>query len=70
MIATLSREVEAVDVGSGDNLDHVFCYCNEDLALCGLDLQGVPMAVVEPTPGELCVVCDDLWGKPCGRCGA
>ncbi|MFI6249004.1 hypothetical protein [Streptomyces sp. NPDC051016] len=45
---------------------HVVC-CNRDLALCGSDVTELPWVgdEVEAT----CVVCRDLEGQPCPRCG-
>lgn len=56
----------------GDDLSHVFCQCDPDLALCGRDITGEPKSdEVDWVPDEdTCVVCDDLTDSLCPRCGA
>lgn len=56
-------------VGSRDTPDdetHVVC-CNTEIALCGSDVAGTPW--VGQGQETTCVVCRDLEGKPCPRCG-
>jgi Zn finger protein HypA/HybF involved in hydrogenase expression len=66
--------LELVEVGerrvtSPDDLDHWFCACNRDVALCGADIAGQPESEPVFTDDD-CVVCDDLLDLPCERCGA
>lgn len=49
-----------------DDLDHYVC-CDNDVALCGADVSDAEWS--EDLP-DLCVVCDDLDGFDCPRCGA
>lgn len=50
-----------------EDLIHIFCPCDEDVALCGEELGG---AFWENAPEEdECVVCIDLQNHPCPRCG-
>jgi len=53
------------DIGSNDDMDHYFC-CDENLALCGTDVTGMPFG---RTAGFMCVVCEELRYQPCERCG-
>ncbi|MFJ8153908.1 hypothetical protein [Streptomyces sp. NPDC094468] len=56
-------------VASGDSTDdeiHVVC-CIVDVALCGTDVAGQPWYSDEDE--ATCVVCRDLEGRPCERCG-
>lgn len=48
-----------------DSLDHYYCECDPDLALCGADLT----AVDESLDGQMCVVCEDLEAIECQTCG-
>ena len=52
-----------------DDLIHTYCrYCGPDRALCGTDLTGA--REIEPwEQGPLCIVCDDLYDRPCLVCG-
>ena len=54
-----------------DDLDHLHCCFDADVALCGADVSGAQFAEVE-SMDELCVVCEDLLpGSHCpafGRC--
>lgn len=51
-----------------DTLYHIFCECDEDLGLCGLDISDY--AISDPLDGDpVCVVCLDLEFVPCPRCG-
>jgi hypothetical protein len=52
-----------------DNVSHVVCECDPDLALCGTDVSEAPWLTDEDQDAE-CVVCDDLERYPCERCGA
>lgn len=54
----------------GDELYHVVCQCDEDTALCGLDVSDIPYTVdFIPEDDIVCVVCEDLAQRPCERCG-
>lgn len=49
-------------------LDHIFCDCNPNIALCGTDISTLDFnTVIEE---DLCVVCKDLEDKSCDRCGS
>ena len=51
-----------------NTLFHIFCECDEDLGLCGLDISDY--AISDPLDGDpVCVVCLDLEFVPCPRCG-
>lgn len=54
------------DSGFGDDLDHYYCECDENLALCGADLTDWPEGEAE-TPENECVVCAHL--SVCPKCG-
>lgn len=58
---------ERLNTSSGDDLDHTYCECDPDVALCGADVSDAPV-IVEPL--NPCVVCEDLDPLPCERCGA
>ena len=51
-----------------NTLCHIFCKCDEDLGLCGLDISD---CVISDPLGDdtVCVVCLDLEFAPCHRCG-
>ena len=66
------RAAEAVMDGRiggdpGDDLIHLFCPCDEDVARCGLDLSNLPYAG-DDEDGDcpLCILADE---DPCPRCG-
>lgn len=60
----------AGDTGMDDELDHIYC-CDPDRALCGRDISGVEEEECEEwsCDDHPCVVCEDLEGRPCERCG-
>lgn len=59
----------AGDTGMDDELDHVYC-CDPDRSLCGRDLAGWDEWNGEASDdADLCVVCVNLAGRPCERCG-
>jgi hypothetical protein len=63
---TVAPEPTTVDTAPDDGLTYVVC-CDDDIALCGTavaDLDWIDEDV-EPT----CVVCRELDGKPCRKCG-
>lgn len=53
------------------DLDHVFCGCNPDVALCGIDLSNADYVEGQwsEDDGDFCVVCLDLCDVPCPTCG-
>ena len=53
-------------VSHNDELFHRYC-CDEDRALCGSDLTGVPET--DGDGEQVCAVCDELEGLPCEECG-
>ncbi|WP_200309624.1 hypothetical protein [Streptomyces adelaidensis] len=50
-----------------DRTTHLIC-CDWNLALCGLDVSNE--TIVSEGIGHDCIVCLDLEGQPCPRCGA
>lgn len=50
-----------------DDLTHVVCVCNPDVALCGTDVTDSDWATAEEE--TTCVVCADVVVDPCPRCG-
>lgn len=68
----MSTQVETVPTSTDsddDELIHVSCKCDPDVALCGADLTGCPMIGWDdyPTPKD-CLVCGELDELPCPRC--
>lgn len=45
---------------------HLYCACNPDQSLCGLDVTGYPEAPDEEATD--CAVCADLAGMDCPNC--
>lgn len=69
MATELDEAPVALDAGD-DELGHIFCLCNPDIALCGKDITGDEI-VYSWDDGILpCVVCEALEGVICSRCGA
>jgi hypothetical protein len=68
MTAT-ETEISAPATDQGDDLDHIFCDCDDDRGLCGADVSGLPVLGEYDDMSVVCVVCIDLRYKPCGRCG-
>lgn len=69
MSTALMEETVTSHTDSGDDeLTHLYCDCDDAVALCGGDISGNNR--VEWMPDEiLCVVCDDLDALDCSRCG-
>ena len=59
----------AGDTGTDDELDHYYCVCDPDRALCGRDISDMKECKEWSCDADLCVVCDDLATRPCERCG-
>lgn len=55
--------------GHDDDLDHLFCCCSPDLALCGTDISDEPVCEDDEDQDNPCVVCVDLEAAICSRCG-
>ncbi|CBG73096.1 hypothetical protein SCAB_60771 [Streptomyces scabiei 87.22] len=68
-MTTLVPEPATTTNGHGDDLSHGVCDCDEDTALCGTDVTGVPWATKDDESDNLCIVCVDLVELPCPRCG-
>ncbi|WP_155054548.1 hypothetical protein [Streptomyces blattellae] len=68
-MTTLAPEPTVTANGHGEDLSHAVCDCDEDTALCGTDVTGVPWATDGEEPPSPCVVCLDLADQPCPRCG-
>ena len=64
---TEARPAESIP--DADDVDHIVCDCDEDLALCGFRLPSDAPWIEE---GETinCVDCLLLAMVPCARCGA
>ncbi len=58
---------EAPTNRASHDLGHVYCCCDPDRALCGLDISAY--TVQEVADEDLCVVCCHLDPVPCRRCG-
>jgi len=69
MADELVREQQAED--DDDGLCHTYCECDEDIALCGAEVATAEEVdeFIVPADALLCVVCEDLDGRPCQRCG-
>lgn len=66
MVETRTVPVQSPDRTDGDNLTHTVC-CNENLALCGLDVTHSAWKPWRPFAlPEDCVVCEQM---PCRDCG-
>ncbi|MEU3452128.1 hypothetical protein ABZ671_00595 [Micromonospora sp. NPDC006766] len=52
------------DTNTPGEVEHYYC-CDENVAMCGLDLTGAPE--VEPGGGPVCPLCHLAWdeGRPC-----
>jgi hypothetical protein len=73
-VSTITEPPEAKPkTGNGkppNPLLHCFCACTPDIALCGhrrISPKKGPMFWMPP-PKDRCVVCSDLYLKPCSRC--
>lgn len=55
------------DTRNDSDIDHIWCDCTIDIALCGADITGLP---VIDAPVNACVVCSDLddTGARCPTC--
>lgn len=53
---------------TSDDLNHLYCPCDPDTAVCGIDISGHAEGDFEEAD---CVVCADLeeTNAPCARCG-
>lgn len=59
---------DVCETGADDDIVHLYCQCDEDLGLCGLDLSDMrEVPVMEDQ--VVCVVCADLAEMACARCG-
>ncbi|MFJ2004761.1 hypothetical protein [Streptomyces chartreusis] len=67
-MTTLAPEPAQPATDHGQDLDHVVC-CDEDTALCGVDVSDAVWGAGLPDLTVMCVVCRDLAVKPCQRCG-
>jgi hypothetical protein len=70
MTTCLAPDPTPTDTSDGDDLHHIWC-CHPDIAVCGVDLTGVP-DVDEPDAGvQVCRLCVVAWdgGLPCPVAG-
>lgn len=63
---TAPADVEP-DRAYDDNIVHLVCECNHDVALCGTAVPG--SCWISDGNSADCVVCVDLCQIPCERCG-
>jgi hypothetical protein len=67
----LYDEVAARRTSDDDDLEHYYCECDSNWALCGADVSDAADHTLLDTPLEDdCVVCVDLLDSRCPRCGA
>ena len=59
----------STDGTSDEELDHLYCECSEDIALCGTDLSEAEELSFLLNGAVDCIVCMDLVEFPCSRCG-
>lgn len=63
----IAVELSRVDSSTDDDgICHLYCECDPDLALCGLDVTDFED---DDDFDAFCVVCEDLVDVPCTRCG-
>jgi hypothetical protein len=65
-------EVKPLDIGKAiesfeDNVAHLVCHCNDDVALCGKDVTNDAWTDSETCP--MCEAVDELHAGKCPRCG-
>lgn len=67
MVSAPVVERDAVTTDSSDDvgLNHIYCDCDPDRALCGLDVSDL----AEDDKGSPCIVCYEMERYPCERCG-
>lgn len=68
--AIIDRPETDLSDGSNDDGDDGFnhiWHCDENLAMCGKDITGVPEVDPETDPDPVCVPCEAAWlaGFPC-----
>lgn len=68
MTATLTRPDPAT-TPTPDDVVHLVCQCDHDIALCGEPVIDQPW--IDPTDTDLppCRACTQLVNVPCGQCG-
>lgn len=67
MSTALKEETVTSHTSNDDELHHLYCTCNEDIALCGTDISE-DVYLARTLVEALCVVCEDLEWKTCSRC--
>lgn len=64
----LQSELAAEDSGSGDDLVHVVCECDDNVALCGAKVLDAHWVLDGYDDSRDCVVCLDLEDQGCEGC--
>jgi hypothetical protein len=65
-VTSPKTEPSTQDILDDSDIVHFVCNCDEDTALCGID---VSEADETDSLEDTCVVCVDLNEFPCPRCG-
>jgi hypothetical protein len=63
---TITVEITKIQINIDDGLDHLYCDCNPDKALCGTDLTDWEF---KEDVEVGCVVCTAMEYLPCPICG-
>lgn len=68
MSSTMFEVIQVLDPMDGvEENNHYFCDCNLNISLCGFEFDEVEM--VDCDEDVDCIVCMDLYDKPCRLCG-
>lgn len=67
MSAVLETRPASPDILADSQMGHVFCECDENRALCWIDVSGAEVIGIEEEVD--CAVCADLEALPCEKCG-
>lgn len=72
VIGQIVPALNAEQLLESSDTTHLFCPCDENLALCGLDLSDHETLPVEEWTDDVCIVCNDIITKlnACPRCGS
>ncbi|GGN39718.1 hypothetical protein FHR83_006655 [Actinoplanes campanulatus] len=67
---TMLPDPKLAEPDGEDAVDHLYCPCDPDVALCGADVSGEPIVAAPVNPEcPLCLIVDDLNDYVCARCG-
>lgn len=68
-----STQTNPADTNSNTaEIEHIFCDCDPDIALCSTDISGEEdIGAWDEYSENMCIVCVDLYENqiPCVRCG-